>query len=100
MPTEKYITLPATKLSSAVADLIIPVFTKEDIWYRRLPKESGRYTGIKICINATNYKRVNHIIAQAKVYVERAKHLRDKNIPKVTDQSVLSDKEQLNTLLS
>ena len=99
MPTEKFVTLLSDKLSETVANLALSVFTKEDIWCQKLT-QSGKYRGIKVCITSRNYKRVNHIIAQAKVYVERAKHLRDKNIPKVTDQSVLSDKEQLNTLLS
>ena len=99
MPTEKFVTLLSDKLSETVANLALSVFTKEDIWCQKLT-QSGKYRGIKVCITSRNYKRVDHIIASAKTFVERSKSLKDKDLPKVTNQSVLSDKEQLATLFS
>ena len=99
MPTDKFITLSSDKLSEIIANLVIPVFMREDIWCHR-KSQSGRYTGIKVCITAQNSSRVAYIIKQARTFVERSKSLKDKELQKVTDQSVLSDKAQLNTLFS
>jgi len=97
MPTDKFLTLSIDKLSEQIANLIIPVFTKEKIWCQRLC-QSGTYRGIKVCLTAQNSSRVDYIIRQAKTYVERHKSLKDNKLQKVTDQSVLSNKEELNTL--
>lgn len=87
MPTDKFLTIPDTKLSETIADLIIPVFTREKIWCQRLV-QSGRYRGIKVCLTSQNSSRVAYIIKQAKTYVERSKSLKDNKLQKVTDQSV------------
>jgi hypothetical protein len=97
MPTDKFITLSSDKLSERIADLILPVLTKENIWCQRLC-QSGKYRGIKVCITAQNASRVAYIIKQARAYIESHKSLKDKQLQKVTDQSVLSDKQQLNEL--
>lgn len=90
MPTDKFITLTPDKLSETIANLVIPVFTREKIWCQRL-SQSGKYRGIKVCITAQNSSRVAYIIRQAKVYVERAKSLKDNKLAH-------TPKEELSTL--
>ena len=97
MPTDKFISISVDKLSETIANLVIPVFIREKIWCQKLV-QTGRYRGIKVCVTAQNASRVAYIIKQAKVFVERSKSLKDNKLQEVTDQSVLSEKEQLNTL--